>query len=137
MEKNKSNLIKALRETADRLSKGAKYEWGHMGRCNAGHLIQTLTGMSDFEIVKSIDFEMDEWTEHAQEFCAGSSTKTEDIFASIQQTGLDYQDIIHLENLSDKMVLKNLKGGFRYLKKNERDDVVEYMKSLAETLEKA
>ena len=40
------------------------YQWGHMGQCNAGHLIQTITGMSSYEIVESIDFHMDEWSEH-------------------------------------------------------------------------
>ena len=35
-----------------------EYQWGHMGQCNAGHLIQTITGMSSYEIVKSIDFQL-------------------------------------------------------------------------------
>jgi hypothetical protein len=56
MAKSNPELINALRETADRLEQGAHYEWGHMGRCNCGHLVQTLTWMSDYEIVKSIDF---------------------------------------------------------------------------------
>jgi hypothetical protein len=136
MQKDKKTLIKALKETVDRLKNGAKYEWGHMGRCNAGHIVQTLTGMSDYDIVKSVNFEMDEWTEHAKGFCDKSNENVEDIFLNMKEVGLSYQDIIHLENLSDKVVLKNLKGGFRYLKKNNRDDLIDYISSLANTLEK-
>ena len=47
--KNYLILIDALRETSKRLSReNAKYQWGHMGQCNAGQLIQTITGMSSF-----------------------------------------------------------------------------------------
>ena len=66
MAQNNPHLIGALRTTAERLANGAKYEWGHMGRCNCGHLLQTITGLTDYEIVQSIDFQLDEWTEHAQ-----------------------------------------------------------------------
>ena len=48
-------LVDALHNTVARLrSEEVKYQWGHMGQCNAGHLVQSLTGMSDVEIVESI-----------------------------------------------------------------------------------
>ena len=132
----KSFLIDALRATSSRLEKeDVQYQWGHMGQCNAGHLIQTLTGMSSFEIVESVDFQLDEWSEHAVDYCSCTGNKVDDIFLSIEKHGLSHFDIVKLENLSDRKVLENLDGGFRYLEKNRREDVVEYMRSFADLLE--
>ena len=49
---------------------------------------------------------------------------------------MTHHDIVMLENLSDRSVLENLKGGFRHLKKNVKEDVVSYMESFADLLEK-
>ena len=130
-------LIDALAQTSDRLEQpDAEYQWGHMGRCNAGHLIQTLTGMSSFEIVESIDFELDEWSEHAVDYCSKTGCKVDDIFITIERYGVTHEDIVKLEYLSDRRVLDNLDGGFRYLQRNDRQDVVAYMRSYADLLEK-
>ena len=129
-------LIDALRATSDRLeNEDVQYQWGHMGQCNAGHLIQTLTGMSSFEIVESVDFQLDEWSEHAVDYCSCTGSKVDDIFLAIEKQGLTHSDIVKLENLSDRKVLENLNGGFRYLQRNRREDVIEYMRSFANILE--
>jgi hypothetical protein len=128
-------LVNALRETATRLTNGAKYEWGHMGRCNCGHLVQTVTNMTDYEIVKTIDFELDEWTEHAQDYCEGTGHKVDNLFIILQNIGFSYQDVIHLENLSDQKVLDRLEGGHRYLRRNSVEDVTLYMSTMASILE--
>ena len=134
----KSFLIDALRATSKRLeNEDVQYQWGHMGQCNAGHLIQTLTGMSSFEIVESVDFQLDEWSEHAVDYCSCTGNKVDDIFLSIEKQGLSHSDIVKLENLSDRKVLENLDGGFRYLERNRREHVVEYMRSFADLLENA
>jgi hypothetical protein len=130
MPNSNPELIGALRETAKRLEGGAKYEWGHMGRCNCGHLVQTLTTMSSYEIVKSIDFQLDEWTEHAKDYCEGTGHKVDDLFLTLQQ-----QDVIHLENLSDGRVLDQLVGGRRYLQRNKVEDAILYMNTMADVLE--
>ena len=135
MTKVNPKLIQALHQTASRLESGARYEWGHMGRCNCGHLVQTLTQMSDYEIVKSIDFQLGEWSEHAQDYCAGSGRKVDDLFLTLQKVGFSYNDVIHLENLSDKRVLNHLPGGRRYLRRNNVEDVKVYITTLAELLE--
>jgi hypothetical protein len=133
-----SFLIDALRATSKRLeNEDVQYQWGHMGQCNAGHLIQTLTGMSSFEIVESVDFQLDEWSEHAVDYCSCTGNKVDDIFLSIEKQGLTHSDIVKLENLSDRKVLENLDGGFRYLERNRREHVVEYMRSFADLLENA
>jgi hypothetical protein len=106
-----------------------------MGQCNAGHLIQTLTGMSSFEIVESIDFQLDEWSEHATDYCSNTGCKVDDIFLTIEKHGMSHEDIVKLENLSDRKVLDNLDGGFRHLERNNRYDVIDYMKSFADLLE--
>ena len=137
MAQSNPDLINALRETAERLSNGARYEWGHMGRCNCGHLVQTLTTMTDYEIVQSIDFELDEWSEYAKDYCEGSGQKVEDLFTTLQQAGFNREDIIHLENLSDKRVLGRLSNGRPcYLRRNRVEDVTLYMKTMADMLEK-
>lgn len=128
-------LIQALHKTAQRLADGAKYEWGHMGRCNCGHLVQTVTGMTDYEIVKSIDFQLDEWTEHAQDYCENTGHKVEDLFTTLANVGFGRDDVIHLENLSDTRVLARLAHPHCYLRRNSVDDAMLYMRTLADLLE--
>jgi hypothetical protein len=128
-------LINALRTTADRLEQGARYEWGHMARCNCGHLVQTLTDMTDYEIALSVDFELDEWSEYAKDYCAGTGHKVDDLFITLQNVGFGYQDVIHLEHLSDSRVLGRLPDEKRYLRRNQVNDVTLYMRTLAELLE--
>jgi hypothetical protein len=136
-DNSKKFLIDALRETSSRLSNdNVDYQWGHMGQCNAGHLIQTITGMSSFEIVESIDFQLDEWSEHAIDYCSKTGCKVDDIFLTIEKYGMTHEDIVKLENLSDRKVLDNLVGGFRHLSRNNRLDVIDYMNSFANLLEK-
>lgn len=135
MAKSKPELIDALRTTADRLKAGAHYEWGHMGRCNCGHLVQTITNLSDREIVQAADHRLDEWSEHAKDYCAGSGHSLDTLFLTLQEMGFDYQDVIHLENLSDQRVLQRLDQGRRYLRRNCREDVTLYMNTLATLLE--
>jgi hypothetical protein len=134
MPHSNPNLIVALRVTAERLEEGARYEWGHMGRCNCGHLVQTITQLSDHEIARSVDFQLDEWSEHAQEYCAGTGHKVDHLFLTLQEMGFGYQDVIHLENLSDRRVLVRL-GERRYLRRNCREDAVLYLRTMATMLE--
>ena len=137
MAKSNPLLIKALHETARRLSNGDKYEWGHMGRCNCGHLVQTITRMSDRDIVEAVENEMNEWTEHAREYCETTRSKAGSIFQELRDVGFDYDDFIKLEYLSDKSVLNRLGEPPVYLSKNNVDDVILYMETMADMLEEA
>ena len=135
--KSHLKLIKALNETAVRLEAPKScYEWGHMGKCNAGQLIQTMTGRTGYEIVEAAEFEMDEWSEHAKDYCEGTGGKVSVIFDTMKSFGFDHEAIMRLENLSDRNVLGNLPGGFRYLRRNDPKDVAAYMRSLADLLNK-
>jgi hypothetical protein len=79
MPHSNPTLIDSLRTTADRLEAGAHYEWGHMGRCNCGQLVQTLTQLTDQQIVEAADFQLAEWSEHAQEYCRGAGHKVDSL----------------------------------------------------------
>lgn len=143
MAKNKPELINALRETANRLDSGASYEWGHMGRCNCGHLVQTLLDMSDHEIVESVDFQLEEWSEHANDYCEGTGAKVDDLFTQLYQAGFGHKDVIHLENLSDRNVLQwiAVEDGVSdrpvHLRRNQVDNVTRYMRAMADMLQDA
>ena len=127
-------LIDALRKTADRLAGGARYEWGHMGRCNCGHLVQTLTKLTDIDIARSVDYQLDEWSEYAEDYCEGSGTKVQDLFDTLKDFGLSPDDVRHLEHLSDRRVLSRI-AGRRFLRKNDLADVTLYLKTMANILE--
>lgn len=129
------DLIHALRETAQRLDDGARYEWGHMGRCNCGHLVQTLTRMTDREIVASIDHRLDEWSEHAVEYCEGTDTPVDALFEALLQVGFTPDDVRRLEYLSDRRVLRRLGDDGRRLRHNDPADAARYMNALADVLE--
>jgi hypothetical protein len=135
MAKSNPDLINALRETANRLDNGARYEWGHMGRCNCGHLVQTITCMTDYEIVESIDFQLAEWSEHAVDYCEHTGHKVDDLFLTLDQLGFGWQDVVQLENLSDKQVLNRLAADGRFLRRNQVEDVTLYIRTLADLLE--
>lgn len=136
MAKSNPQLIGALRQTANRLDNGAVYEWGHMGRCNCGHLLQTITHMSGYQIVKTLDFQLDEWSEYANDYCPGTGQKVEELFTALQDVGFLRDDVIHLENLSDRRVLARLGNGKpRHLHRNNVADVTLYMRTLADLLE--
>ena len=128
-------LIEALRETANRLTGEVRYEWGHMGRCNCGHLVQTVTGLTDYQIVESIDFQLDEWTEHAKDYCEGTGHKIDDLFHALHDIGFTHEDVAHLEYLSDRRVLRRLAPDRPHLERNRPEDVTLYMRTLAKVLE--
>ena len=128
------NLIKAIRDTAKNLSSGARYEWGHMARCNCGHLVQSITKKTDKEIVKIIDHQLDEWTEHAKDYCSGTGSKVDELFETMKSYGFSHEDIVHLEYLSDRKVLDRL-GENIYLRHNNVEDVVKYLEEMATMLE--
>lgn len=135
MASSNPELINALRETAKRLDSGARYEWGHMARCNCGHLVQTITGMTDSEISCAVNHQLTEWTEHAESFCAGTGYQVDDVFRELGSLGFDHEDVMRLENLSDKRVLSRLPNGQRYLRRNQVSDVSLYMRTMAQVLE--
>ena len=128
-------LIDALRTTAKRLQDGAYYAWGHHGGCNCGNLLQVLTRLSKEEILQCAQEAHGEWTELAIEYCETTNTPLSKIISELLSVGLTNTDIHNLEWLEDREVLEKLPGGFRWLRKNLREDTILYFETFADLLE--
>ena len=128
-------LIGALRKAANNLESGAPYAWGHHGACNCGHLLQVVTHLTKEEILRHAHTGLGEWTEIAEEYCPVSSAPAYLMIAKLEVIGLTPTDIHCLEYLQDRTVLEQLPGGFRWLQKNVRGDVILYFRTLAQLLE--
>lgn len=128
-------LISALRETAARLKNGAHYAWGNHGACNCGNLLQTVTRLSKEEILTYAQTGIGEWTELAEDYCGVTDAPVSLLVHKLTNIGLTPVDIHNLEYLQDKAVLHNLPGGFRWLKRNVREDVIAYFETYAAMLE--
>lgn len=128
-------LIEALRETARRLRNGAHYSWGHHGACNCGNLLQVLTPLDEKEILTYAHSGAGEWTELAEEYCSATNVPVNIVLSKLMEAGLTPTDIHHIEYLTDRAVLEKLPGGFRWLKRNVREDVIVYFEAFANLLE--
>ncbi len=128
-------LIDALKETAARLENGADYAWGNHGTCNCGNLLQVTTSLNKQEIVRIAQTGAGEWTEIAGEYCSKTNLPLDHLVGELIALGLTPTDIHNIEYLSDKEVLRDLPGGFRWLQRNLREDVVVYLRTFAVQLE--
>ncbi len=128
-------LIDALRKTAKRLREGADYAWGNHGCCNCGNLLQVVTYLTKEELLQYAHTGFGEWTELAQEYCSVTNAPVDLLLSKLQAIGLTPTDIHHLEYLDDRQVLENMPGGFRWLKRNVREDVILYFETFADLLE--
>jgi hypothetical protein len=130
-----TNLIEGLRKAAENLRLGAFYAWGHHGACNCGHLLQATTRLSKEEILSYAHTGAGEWTEIAEESCSISGAPVSLLLTKLAQLGLTPTDIHNIEYLQDREVLNQLPGGFRWLKRNVREDVICYFETFAMLLE--
>src|SRR5918993_3672521 len=128
-------LINALREAANNLRNGAPYAWGHHGSCNCGHLLQVVTQLSKEEIVRHAQTVYGEWSEIAEDYCGVTNAPAYLLVSKLEKIGLTPTNIHNLEYLEDRTVLQQLPGGFRWLKRNQREDVVLYFETYANMLE--
>jgi hypothetical protein len=128
-------LINALRQTARRLASGADYAWGNHGSCNCGNLLQVITALNRTEILRLAHTGIGEWTELAEEYCNVSNLPADQLISHLIEVGLTPTDIHNIEYLEDKEILDRLPGGFRWLKRNERADVILYLDVMANILE--
>jgi len=128
-------LIAALRTTAERLKDGAPYAWGNHGTCNCGNLLQVVSNYTKQDILRFAHTGIGEWTELANDYCGVSNVPVDFLLSKLQEIGLTPTDIHNLEYLEDRLVLNELPGGFRWLKKNVREDVIVYFETFAAVLE--
>ena len=130
-----TELIEGLRMAAANLKKGDYYAWGHHGACNCGHLLQATTQLTKEEIVTYAHSGTGEWTELAEENCSVTNAPVNLLLTKLQQLGLTPTDIHNIEYLEDRDVLGRLPGGFKWLKRNIRENVIEYFEAMATILE--
>lgn len=137
MAQPKPELISALRKTANKLATEANYQWGHMGSCNCGHLVQEITKLSKAQIHEYAMLTRGggDWSEQTMEYCPTSNYLMDQVITIMLDAGMDVIDFKHLEKLSDKQVLMRLPEEERNLKYNNRDHVIKYMKAWADLLE--
>ncbi|MGD8862232.1 MAG: hypothetical protein PVI30_19625 [Myxococcales bacterium] len=134
MARPTTELILALRATADRLRRGARYRWSSFAHCNCGNLVQAVTALSPEEITEAAFSSPGDWGQQAREFCPGTGYPLEYVFQRLLELGLDPDDFGHLERLSDPAVLRRL-GRSVELHHNRRQDVVVYLRAWADLLE--
>ena len=133
MARPNRDLIDALRRTIDGLAGDTRYAWGHMGRCNCGHLAQSITGLTSAEIHSSALVREGDWEEQANRYCPASGLLIDTVLAAMFDLGLTGDDVRHLERLSDPQVLRC--AGRSHLRFNDRDDALRYLRAWAELLE--
>ncbi len=136
MAKANPNLIKAIRTTARNLQNGAEYQWGHMGKCNCGHLARELTPYSAAEIHEyAIRIKRGAWADQEADFCPQSKLPMDMLISSLLNAGLETKDFHHIEELSDPKVLATRPLGQKFFSRNNRQDVIEYLTIWADILE--
>jgi len=128
-------LVRALRSTAARIEANASYAWGHLGMCNCGHLVQTLCAIPPARIHQLALERTGDWEQLANDYCPTSGYAIDDVISELVAAGLTTHDIGHLEKLDDPAVLTALPGGHRWLRRNDRGDVVAYLRTWAALLE--
>jgi hypothetical protein len=122
-----------LRATAQRLERENHYQWGHMGYCNCGYLAQEINKIHPAVIHKSAMNHSGDWREQLREYCPVSGLPMDQIIVQMEKVGFSIQDLINLERLEDRNVLK--KAGVSHLRHNHKSDVLIYLRAWADLLE--
>jgi len=135
MARANPRLIEALAETAERLNRGDRYAWTHMGSCNCGHLAQTVTHLDRATIHAMALEKSGDWSEQVQQWCPTSGKRIDALIGELRDIGLDLDDLRHLERLSDPEVLRRIPVALRPLHHKDRGDVVLYLQAWRSKLE--
>jgi hypothetical protein len=129
-------LIQALKNTAHKLESSTSYQWGHMGLCNCGFLAQEITRLTKEEIHRRAMERHGDWSEQLNDYCPTSGLPIDDLISELIAFGFTREELSHLEKLSNPDVLAELPIHERYLKHNNKADVVKYLYTWAAMLEK-
>ena len=130
----KIELAENLESTARTLRQGAPYRWTHQGRCNLGHLIQTVTGLEAAHIHRVATQAEGEWLDHAANYCATSGLAVDSLIERVLALGLTLDEVADVERLASNRVLRWLPAGRRTLDYRQRQDVVLYFETWAQVL---
>ena len=126
-------VIQALRETATQIATSGRYEWGHMGSCNCGHLAQSITSFTRAEIQQFALQKRGDWSEQVIDYCPTSGYPMDLIIGRMIEFGFTQSDLRQLENLSNPEILA--KAGVASFNRNVMSDTVKYMNAWADLLE--
>ncbi|MEO5912401.1 MAG: hypothetical protein ABIP95_16055 [Pelobium sp.] len=128
-------VIQALRKTVTNLIEGSSYQWGHMGSCNCGNLAQVITNLDKAKIHQSAMRKHGDWNEQLIDYCPTSGLPIDHIIEEMLNFGFISKDLVHLEKLSDPWILKHVPEN-KHLKHNLKADVILYLQTWAQLLEK-
>lgn len=135
MAKSNPLLIAALENTILNLTKGASYQWGHMGACNCGNLAQELTQLTKGEIHAYAMQRHGDWSEQILEFCPTSGYPIDLMIQKMLDAGLSLEDLSNLEKLSDPEILATMPKEKRdSITKNSKEDLIYYLQNWAKLL---
>lgn len=126
-------LIRAIRNTVRKLVHNAPYQWGHMGSCNCGLLVQEMTRVSKADIHSFAMQSEGGWTDQSRAYCPTSGLPMDLLIGTMLDYGLEIKDFEYLENLSDPKILRII--GLPHLRFNLRKDVIRYMETWAGLME--
>jgi hypothetical protein len=129
------DLISKVRQAARIIAAGAPYQWGHMGSCNCGHLAQAITKRSKGDIHGRAMQRHGDWEQQLRDYCPQSGLPLDEVIDEMLAMGLTRRDLSNLERLADPAILRILPPERRYLRHNQREDVVLYLKTWADVLE--
>ena len=126
-------VIQALRETATQIATSGRYEWGHMGSCNCGHLAQNITSFTRAEIQQFALQKRGDWSEQVIDYCPTSGYPMDLIIGRMIEFGFTQSDLRQLENLSNPEILaRDVVASFN---RNVMSYTVKYMNAWADLLE--
>ena len=109
MREASRKLINAIKKAAKKLRSNSAYSWGHLGSCNCGHLVQSLTKLNKDEIHEAAIESNGDWSEISRKYCDTSGQKIDKIISIMLDEGLNIEDIEYLENLSDPRIIRRMK----------------------------
>lgn len=135
MAKATFDVIQALRNTVRRLERSNDYQWGHMGSCNCGFLVQEVTHLRREEIHARAMCRYGDWSEQLNDYCPTSGLLMDDLISEMLAFGFDRDDLIHLERLSDQEILAWAKPNERNFQHNVKEDAIRYLLLWADKLE--
>lgn len=135
MTKADVKVVQVLRQTAEKMSQGSTYMWGHMGSCNCGHLAQEVTQLSKGQIHAYAMQGSGDWNEQLNDYCETSQMPIDLVIFELLSFGFSLEDLKALEYVSNPAVLARLPLEKRHLRRNVREDVVVYLLAWADLLE--
>ena len=130
-----SQLINYLKQSIELLNQSKSYQWGHSGHCNCGHLAQVMTGKTYSELLKISQVREGDWSQQAEMYCDNSGIEIDNVIGLMLKSGLNIEDIEHIEYLSNPAILEKLPGGKKFLLRNSKENVILYFQGWISLLE--